>query len=701
MIKQLPKNILKDFNEKDKNFQNFQNNEQKVPNINTITYGSNKDLFYYYDFELINVEIFDYLFNFINLQNNNNNIINSFQELDLDKPEKVECLIDKKYILIKFLNPLVKNKFLLEIGNLNSEKIFEPEYFLLYDKITYLHEHINNVIEAGGFALFCELFKTLPMNVLDIIGDNNIKYGIVIKKNMNNYNENNSNFEQDFTNEQLQCFQRMNSSTIKPNQDNQQSNLINNQWNNQFFNNYDKILLKNIFLCPPRVGLNNIGASCYMNAILQCLCQIEEIVIYFKYDNHVNEIKDNYNEKYLTPSFKTLIEKIWPKEAEKIEYRKRNYSPIEFKNTIAQMNPLFMNNQAINLKSFIDFIIRTLHEELNAGIEFGNINSISTYLNNNNTQFDYIFQVFNDAFQRTFRSKIVELFYAICHTTNQCLNCKNCQYNFYAYNLLEFHLEAVKNFTIENNNNNNSNNLMIYNNNNFWNNVHMNNNMMMNSFNNFNNNMFNNNTDNTNEIQRNKNNNFGNNINNMTFGKNNMGFSMVNNINMNNNFGLLVNNINVNNQNLINNNKVDISDCFDYIQKIETFKDGNKMLCPNCGLMAKMEHSKHLTTAPKILIILLNRGIGNQFKIRLEFSTELDLTKYISQKTGNIKYKLIGVITHLGESGEGGHFIAHCLSPIDNKWYTYNDSFVSETENFQKNIIDFGMPYLLFYKKIE
>ena len=260
----------------------------------------------------------------------------------------------------------------------------------------------------------------------------------------------------------------------------------------------------------------------------------------------------------------------------------------------------------------------------------------------------------------------------------------------------------MKNFTIESNNNNsNNNNLMIYNNNNFWNNVHMNNNMMMNSFNNFNNNMFNNNTDNTNEIQRNKNNNIENNINNMTFGMNNMGFSMVNNINMNNNFGLLVNNINVNNQNLINNNKVDISDCFDYIQKIETFKDGNKMLCPNCGLMAKMEHSKHLTTAPKILIILLNRGIGNQFKIRLEFSTELDLTKYISQKTGNIKYKLIGVITHLGESGEGGHFIAHCLSPIDNKWYTYNDSFVSETENFQKNIIDFGMPYFLFYKKLE
>ena len=131
------------------------------------------------------------------------------------------------------------------------------------------------------------------------------------------------------------------------------------------------------------------------------------------------------------------------------------------------------------------------------------------------------------------------------------------------------------------------------------------------------------------------------------------------------------------------------------------FQDGYRMLCSYCGLMSNMSYSSNLTTAPKILIILLNRGIGIQYKIKLEFTTELDITKYITKKTGNIKFRLIGVITHLGESGEGGHFIAHCLSPIDNRWYTYNDSFVMETVDFQRNIIDFGMPYFLFYKKLE
>ena len=38
------------------------------------------------------------------------------------------------------------------------------------------------------------------MNTLDIIGDNNIKYGIVIKKNMNEINMSNYFCDQDFTN---------------------------------------------------------------------------------------------------------------------------------------------------------------------------------------------------------------------------------------------------------------------------------------------------------------------------------------------------------------------------------------------------------------------------------------------------------------------------------------------------------------------
>ena len=174
--------------------------------------------------------------------------------------------------------------------------------------------------------------------------------------------------------------------------------------------------------------------------------------------------------------------------------------------------------------------------------------------------------------------------------------------------------------------------------------------------------------------------------------------SLNNFINNNNNINSFNNNPTLNK---LYNNIVSISDCFEYFQKTELFQDSNQIYCNNCHKMSSAEYTSYLTTAPKVLILLLNRGAGIQFKIKLEFTTELDITNYVNEKKGNIKYKLIGVITHLGESGESGHFIAHCLSPIDEKWYTYNDSIVKEIGDFQKEIIDLGMPYLLFYQKIE
>ena len=117
--------------------------------------------------------------------------------------------------------------------------------------------------------------------------------------------------------------------------------------------------------------------------------------------------------------------------------------------------------------------------------------------------------------------------------------------------------------------------------------------------------------------------------------------------------------------------------------------------------MSNAEYFSTLTTNPKVLILLLNRGVGIQFKIKLEFTTELDISRFVNFNDKSRKYKLIGVITHLGESGAGGHFIAHCLSPVDGEWYTYNDAIVSKCDNFQKNIIDLGMPYLLFYQRID
>ena len=154
---------------------------------------------------------------------------------------------------------------------------------------------------------------------------------------------------------------------------------------------------------------------------------------------------------------------------------------------------------------------------------------------------------------------------------------------------------------------------------------------------------------------------------------------------------------------LLQNNSVDILDCFDYNQKIENFTGENAWYCHTCGDQKPAEYQTKIYYGPNILILVLNRGTGIQFKVKLQFDLELDLNNYLENKTSGCVYDLIGVVTHLGESGASGHFIASCKSPVDNNWYQYNDDLVNPIKNFKEEILDFAMPYILFYenRKIE
>ena len=153
-------------------------------------------------------------------------------------------------------------------------------------------------------------------------------------------------------------------------------------------------------------------------------------------------------------------------------------------------------------------------------------------------------------------------------------------------------------------------------------------------------------------------------------------------------------------QSQIQNNKiVDINDCFLYNQKIENFTGENSMYCNICRRQFDASYQTKLYTAPQILIIVLNRGKGIEFNVKLEFWEYLNLNNFIELKQTGCMYKLIGVVTHMGESGASGHFIAYCKSPIDNQWYKYNDDLVTKVYNFNQEIIDDAMPYILFFQK--
>ena len=156
-----------------------------------------------------------------------------------------------------------------------------------------------------------------------------------------------------------------------------------------------------------------------------------------------------------------------------------------------------------------------------------------------------------------------------------------------------------------------------------------------------------------------------------------------------------------NNNNYLN-NMVDIYDCFDYDKKIGVMDGDNSMYCNYCKMTCPSSMCTLLTTGPEILIIILNRGQGIQFNVKINFHLELNLMNYIQLNNTGCNYELFGVITHIGTSDMGGHFIAYCKSYFKNdynKWYRFNDSLVTPVNDFNKEVIQFAMPYLLFYKK--
>ena len=291
IIKQLPKKIINDFNNKDNKFQtNYKNEEIQNPNITQINYNNeNNILFYYFDFELISAEIYEFLFKYIG-----KNVVFNDDTFDT-KAEKAMCVFEDKYIIIQFPLALDK-KYLIEIGKLNNNNIFEPEYFLLYEQYNNLNEHVQNIIKSKGFKEYCKTFSLVPMNTFDIIDNKNIKIGIAIKKNMNpEYNKNNRNniSNQKYSaNIKMDKIKNINIIYIKEGQENKNNIII----------NYTQSIpkLNTMFPWPPRVGLDKIGETYYMNAILQCFCQIDEFASYFKCDklhNHVKifKLKKNYN----------------------------------------------------------------------------------------------------------------------------------------------------------------------------------------------------------------------------------------------------------------------------------------------------------------------------------------------------------------------------------------------------------------------
>ena len=341
-------------------------------------------------------------------------------------------------------------------------------------------------------------------------------------------------------------------------------------------------------------GLDNVGATCYMNATLQCLANIKPITDYLLNQNNYNFLFQNNDKCKLTMQYIQVLIGLFCSES-----TIGSYSPENFKKVISELNPLFRGVQANDSKDLIIFLLEIMNNELTKihNIKYNiNSNKDESYQKIDNSDENMVLNHFLKDFKKKYCTIIGNCLIGFNRSIFICQNCNGKIFNFNIFNILIFCLEAISNYF-----------------------------------------------------------NLGNNENSIPV--------------------------------------ISFDNCFNFLSKEENFQD---TYCQKCGQIGISKYRETIYSFPLYLIIILNRGKGNIFNCHVKIPEKFNVSNYTDKKNQNDDYELIGIVSHFGESGMGGHFIAFCKHNIDGKWRCYNDSIVTECSN---DYLNKGIPYILFYKK--
>ncbi|CAM2107701.1 unnamed protein product [Caretta caretta] len=107
-------------------------------------------------------------------------------------------------------------------------------------------------------------------------------------------------------------------------------------------------------------GLRNLGNTCFMNSILQCLSNTKELRDYCLQNQYVRDLNSNSRmHTALMAEFAKLIQLLWTSSPNEV------VSPSEFKTQIQRYAPRFVGYNQQDAQEFLRFLLDGLHSEVN------------------------------------------------------------------------------------------------------------------------------------------------------------------------------------------------------------------------------------------------------------------------------------------------------------------------------------------------
>ena len=187
---------------------------------------------------------------------------------------------------------------------------------------------------------------------------------------------------------------------------------------------------------PGIIGLINIGATCYMNATLQCFSNLSRFRSQLlAKELYQNLEKNKFKTKKLSFALAEVLKNLWEKSKQKF------YAPENFKKVKSEMNSLFKGIEANDPKDLILFLLETMHNELN-----NPPNKIIKDKIPNNTNLNEVYNSFVNYYSNKNKSIISDEFYGFINTYTNCGLCNVNTHKVQIINTLFFPLEEVKKY---------------------------------------------------------------------------------------------------------------------------------------------------------------------------------------------------------------------------------------------------------------
>ncbi|KAI9092607.1 hypothetical protein DFS34DRAFT_583889 [Phlyctochytrium arcticum] len=166
-------------------------------------------------------------------------------------------------------------------------------------------------------------------------------------------------------------------------------------------------------------GLKNLGNSCFMNSVIQCVGGTVPLARYFldgSYRKHINRKNPLGTRGEVADSFAELVKTMWSGQEAVI-------TPKKFKEIIGTHHPSFRGNEQQDSQEFLAFLLDSLHEDLNVA----RVGTIPPDKESDEDEENIPDEILLEKAWAKYRSRnwsiIVDLFQGILRNRLQCLTC--------------------------------------------------------------------------------------------------------------------------------------------------------------------------------------------------------------------------------------------------------------------------------------